>query len=148
MGCKHSNRIIVLLLGLTVVFLAAGCGHVMHPKAEAFLKEAKGATGVDTAITLTGMMETSLQQARSESGESAGLEALHGQFHALGRSFCDATEAQSKTALFDKAVTIRKEMKTVFHRLWDYKGDAARRTQHLDLFGTRLHELRETLQAI
>ena len=121
---------------------------MMHPQAEEIMKQAKGETGIDTATTLLGMMEASLQQAKTESGESPGLTALHDQFHALRHSFCEATDAQVNTAAYDKAVTIKKEMKTVFHRLWDYKDDPTRRDLHLDLFANRLKELRQTLQGI
>ncbi len=142
------NRRICLGVLVGAVLLFSGCGHMKHPQAEEFLKQANGPTGIDTASNLIGMMETSLQQAKTESGESPGLKTLHDQFHALGHSMCEATEAQVKAPAYDKAVTIKKEMKTVFHRLWDYKDDPTRRTLHLDLFDNRLKELRKAFQGI
>ncbi len=142
------SRVTYLGIFVGAILLFSGCGHMKHPQAEAFLKQAKGETGIETANNLIGMMETSLQQAKTESGESPGLKTLHDQFHALGHSMCEATCAQVKTPAYDKAVTIKKEMKTVFHRLWDYKDDPIRRTLHLDLFDERLKELRKAFQDI
>ncbi len=141
------NRVKHLGLLFGTILLFSGCSHT-HPQSQEFLNQAKGPTGVTTAQNLIGMMETSLQQAKTESGESPGLTTLHDQFHALRHSLCEATDAQVKTATYDKAVTIQKEMKTVFHRLWDYKDDPTRRTLHLDLFSNRLQKLRQALQAI
>lgn len=45
-------------------------------------------------------------------------------------------------------VTIRREMRSVFHRLWRYRDDPAMRALHLDLFAKRLQELREAVQAV
>ena len=142
------NRFISLVILLVIVLFLSGCGHSLTPQAKEFLRQAQGETGVNTALTLIGVMGSSLEQAKSETGESAGLTMLHDQFHALRHSLCDATEAQTKTASYDESVTILKEMKTVFHRLWDYRDDATRRSLHLDLFGNRLKELRQALQAI
>lgn len=44
--------------------------------------------------------------------------------------------------------TLRREMRTVFHRLWKYRDDPARRAAHLDLLAKRVQELREALQAV
>jgi hypothetical protein len=57
-------------------------------------------------------------------------------------------EAQAATTAYAKAVTIRREMRTVFHRLWKFREDSTLREAHLDLFAKRLQELRETVQAI
>ncbi len=141
------NRVIYVGVLFGAILLFSGCGHV-HPQSQEFLKQAKGQTGVDTARNLIGMMEASLQQAKTESGESPGLTTLHDQFHALRHSFCEATDEQVKTPAYDKAVTIKKEMKTVFHRLWDYKDDPTRRALHLDLFHNRLKELQQAFQAM
>ncbi len=142
------NRVIQFGVLLGVILLISGCNHMMHSQADEFLSQAKGETGIDTGLTLIGMMEASLQQAKTESGESPGLTRLHDQFHALRHSLCEATDAQVNTPAYDKAVTIKKEMKTIFHRLWSYKNESVRRVSHLDLFGNRLHELRQTLQSM
>lgn len=130
-----------------IILLFTGCSYT-HQQSQEFLKLAKGPTGVATALNLIEMMETSVQQAKIESGKSPGLTALHDQFHALRHSLCEATDAQINTTTYDKAVTINKEMKAVFHRLWDYKDDPARRALHLDLFDNRLKELKQALHAI
>ena len=138
------------LLGfaIAIILFFSSCSHIMHPQADEFLKQAKGQTGIDTAQTLIGMMKDSVQTAKSESGESPGLTALHDQFHALQHSMCEVSDAQTQNPTYDNAITMTKEMKTVFHRLWDYKDDASRRTLHLNLLGKRLDELRHTLQTL
>ena len=142
-----SRRVSLLALSLWLVALF-GCSSLFHPRAEEFFDQAKGETGVDTALALTDMMHTSLEQAKSETGESTGLADLHDQFHALHRSFCDVTESQATTPAYAKAVTLSEEMQAVFHRLWKYKENQTIRTLHLDLFASRLQELRQALQAI
>ena len=142
-----SRRVSLIALSLWLVVLS-GCSSLFHPRAEEFFNQAKGETGVDTALALTDMMNASLEQAKSEIGESTGLADLHDQFHALHHSFCDVTESQAATPAYTKAVTLSKEMREVFHRLWKYKDNQTLRTLHLDLFATRLQELRQTLQAI
>lgn len=121
---------------------------LFHPQAEEFYQQAKGATGRETALTLASMMETSAQQAKTEQGDSPGIEALHNQFHAFRKSFCDFSEQQRATTAYEQAVTLNKELKTVFHRLWKFQNDTSLRAAHLDLFLTRIQELRTTLQAI
>ena len=93
-------------------------------------------------------MESSGQQAKTEVGESPGLHDLHNQFHALHRSFCDFSDQQAGTPAYEQAVTFNKELKTVFHRLWKFKEDPALRAAHLDIFLSRVQELRTALQAI
>ena len=93
-------------------------------------------------------METSAQQAKTELGESPGLENLHNQFHALHRTLCDFPEQQTASPDYEYLLTLNKELKTVFHRLWKFKNDTTLRTIHLDLFLARIHELRSVLQAI
>jgi len=94
------------------------------------------------------MMETSIQQAKTEHGESPGLDNLHNQFHAFHKTFCEFTEQQSATTAFEQAYTLNKELKTIFHRLWKFKDDTALRGVHLDLFSDRLHEIKQVLQTI
>jgi hypothetical protein len=141
------------LLGLSAL---VGCGQLMHPRAGEFLKQAQQgsgagegkAHGIPTLINLTGMMEASLQAARRETASPSALNDLHDQFHALHQVFCQVTEVQAASPFYVKAVTLNKELRTVFHRLWKYRTDAMLRDLHLDLFALRLRELRETLQAV
>ena len=137
-----------LLFVLSSVLLVSGCGSLMHPKADEFYSQAKGATGKQTALALLAMMEDSVQQAKTELGESPGLDNLHNQFHAFHGTFCEFTEQQSATSAFEQAYTLNKELKTVFRRLWKFKNDTALRAFHLDLFSDRLKELKEVLQSI
>ena len=137
-----------LLFVLSSVLLFSGCSSLMHPKAEEFYTQAKGETGKQTALALLTMMEASAQQAKTEVGESTGLDNLHNQFHAFHGTFCEFTEQQSATTAFEQAYTLNKELKTVFHRLWKFKNDTALRAIHLDLFSDRLKELKKVLQSI
>jgi len=137
-----------LLFVLSSVLLVSGCGSLMHPKADEFYSQAKGVTGKQTALALLAMMEDSVQQAKTELGESPGLDNLHNQFHAFHGTFCEFTEQQSATTAFEQAYTLNKELKTVFRRLWKFKNDTALRAVHLDLFSDRLKELKEVLQSI
>ena len=138
----------VIFLALSSILFLSGCSGLIHPKAEEFYAQAKGATGQQTALALLAMMETSVQQAQTEVGESPGLESLHNQFHALHRTLCDFSEQQTDSPGYEHLITLNKELKTVFHRLWKFKGDAALRTIHLDLFLARIHELRTVTQSI
>jgi len=137
-----------LLFALSSVLLFSGCGSLMHPKADEFYTQAKGATGKQTALALLTMMETSAQKAKTEQGESPGLDDLHNQLHAFHGTFCEFTEQQSATTAFEQAYTLNKELNTIFHRLWKFKNDTALRGVHLDLFSVRLKELKEVLQSI
>jgi len=137
-----------LLFVLSSVLLVSGCGSLMHPKADEFYSQAKGVTGKQTALALLAMMEDSAQQAKTELGESPGLDNLHNQFHAFHGTFCEFTEQQSATTAFEHAYTLNKELKTIFHRLLNFKNDTALRAVHLDLFSVRLKELKEVLQSI
>jgi hypothetical protein len=137
-----------LLFVLSSVLLVSGCGSLMRPKADEFYFQAKDVTGKQTALALLAMMEDSAQQAKTELGESPGLDNLHNQFHAFHGTFCEFTEQQSATTAFEQAYTLNKELKTVFRRLWKFKNDTALRAVHLDLFSDRLKELKEVLQSI
>ncbi len=139
---------IILLFALSHVLLFSGCSSLMHPKAEEFYTQAKGATGQQTALALLAMMEVSAQQAKAEVGESLGLDNLHNQFYALHKTFCEFTKQQFATTAFEQAYTLNKELKTIFHRLWKFKNDTSLRAIHLDLFLARIHELRSVIQAI
>ncbi len=132
----------VLLTGLT------GCSYLFYPRAGDYTDQAKGATGVETIMNLTGMMEATAGKAKGGKGVDSALDDFHNQFHALNDAFCRVTEAQAKTPAYDLAVTHKKELKAIFRRLWKFKEDQPQRDQHLDLFVAELKELRETLQAI
>ncbi len=132
----------MLLIGLS------GCSYLFYPRAKEFAAKAKGDTGVDTLINLSAMMETSAKAAKGGKGYDQPLDDLHNQLHALMDSFCDVTEAQSKTPAYTLAVTHKKELGAVFGRLWKFKDDQPQRDQHLDLLVAELKELRETLQTL
>ena len=141
------KHFIMIIGGLTLMTLT-GCMGLFHPGAEEIYTQAKGPNAQQTALTILDMMKTSVQQAKTEQGESAGLEALHNQFHAFHKTFCDFSDQQRTTTAYEQAVTLNKEMKTVFHRLWKFKQDTSLRTAHLDLMLYRIHELQVLIQAI
>lgn len=141
---KH--RILIVLC--VAMMLQTGCMGLFHPQAEEIYNEAKSSNAQNTALTILDMMETSAQQAKTEHGDSPGIEGLHDEFHAFHKTFCDFSEQQRATTAYEQAVTLNKELKTVFHRLWKFKQDTALRTAHLDLLLARIQELRTTIQAI
>jgi len=139
----------VLNCALVIALLgSAGCSYLFYPRAGEFREKAKGATGIETLVNLTNMLEASAKAARGGQGYDAPLNDLHNQFHALNDSFCDVTKEQAATPAYAKAVTINKELRTVFKRLWKYRNEQPGRDAHLDLFAKRVQELRETLQAV
>jgi hypothetical protein len=131
-----------MLLGLS------GCSYLFYPRAGDYATQAKGASGVETMINLTNMMEATAGKAKGGKGVDTAFDDLHNQFHALSDAFCGVTEAQTKTPAYDLAVTHKKELTAIFKRLWKFKGDQPQRDQHLDLLSTELKALRETLQTI
>ncbi len=95
------------------------------------------------------MMEESIRQAKSEPVEEIpGLTDLHAQLHALHRAFDDMTDSQASRPASITAVTLRKDLVTVFYRLGRFREDRTLRDLHLDLFAARLQELRQALQAV
>ena len=132
----------ILLIGLS------GCSYLFYPRAGDYATQAKGASGVETMINLTNMMEASAAKAKGGKGVDNAFDDLHNQLHALMDSFCGVTEAQAKTPGYDLAVTHKKEMVAIFKRLWKFKDDQPQRDQHLDLLNAELKELRDTLQTI
>jgi hypothetical protein len=132
----------ILIIGLT------GCSYLFYPRAGDYRDHAKGATSIDTMVTLTNMMDASARAAKGGKGVDHALDDLHNQFHALDDSFCDVTKEQAKTPAYDLAVTHKKEVGAIFRRLWKFKDDQPQRDQHLDLMAAELQELRETLQTI
>ena len=132
----------VLLIGLS------GCSYLFYPRAGDYAAQAKGASGVETMINLTNMMEATAAKARGGKGNDTAFDDLHNQFHALSDAFCGVTDAQAKTPAYDLAVTHKKELTAIFKRLWKFKNDQPQRDLHLDLLSVELKELRDTLQTI
>jgi hypothetical protein len=132
----------LLLIGLS------GCSYLFYPRAGDYATQAKGASGVETMINLTRMMEVSAEKAKGGKGIDSAFDDLHNQFHALNDSFCGVTSAQAKTPAYDLAITHKKELTAIFKRLWKFKDDQPQRDQHLDLLITEVKELRDTLQTI
>ena len=126
----------------------SGCSYLFYPRAADYTAQAKGASGVETIINLTTMMEASTAKAKGGRGNDTAYDDLHNQFHALRGAFCDVTDAQTKTPAYDLAVTHKKELTAIFKRLRKFKDDQPQRDQHLDLLSTELKELRDTLQTI
>ena len=136
-----------LALALVLTSLS-GCSYLFYPRAGDYAMQAKGASGVETMINLTNMMEASANKAKGGKGVDTAFDDLHNQFHALNDAFCGVTDVQAKTPAYDLAITHKKEMTAIFKRLWKFKGDQPQRDQHLDLLSTELKELRDTLQTI
>jgi len=137
------------VLALTLLLTGlSGCSYLFYPRAGDYATQAKGASGVETMINLTNMMEASAAKAKGGKGVDNAFDDLHNQLHALMDSFCGVTEAQAKTPGYDLAVTHKKEMVAIFKRLWKFKDDQPQRDQHLDLLNAELKELRDTLQTI
>jgi len=132
----------MLLIGLS------GCSYLFYPRAGDYATQAKGATGVETMINLTNMMEASAAKAKGGKGVDGALDDYHNQLHALLNSYCSVTDAQVKTPAYDLAVTHKKELTAIFWRLWKFKGDQPQRDQHLDLSIAEVKELRGTLQTM
>lgn len=137
----------VLALALILTSLS-GCSYLFWPRAGDYATEAKGASGVETMINLTNMMEATAAKAKGGKGNDNAFDDLHNQLHALLDSFCGITEAQAKTPAYDLAVTHKKELIAIFKRLWKFKDDQPQRDQHLDLLSAEVKELRETLQTL
>ena len=137
------------LLALSMLLIGlSGCSYLFYPRAGDYATQAKGASGVETMINLTNMMEVSANKAKGGRGVDTAFDDLHNQFHALNDAFCGVTEAQAKLPTYDLAVTHKKELTAIFKRLWKFKGDQPHRDLHLDLLNAELRELRDTLQTI
>ncbi len=142
-------RRVIGLLSLSVLLIGlSGCSYLFYPRAGDYAMQAKGASGVETMINLTTMMEATAAKAKDGKGVDTAFDDLHNQFHALSDAFCGVTDAQAKMPAYDLAVTHKKELRTIFKRLWKFKGDQPQRDLHLDLLATELKELRDTLQTI
>ena len=142
---QRTIGLLVLALMLTSL---SGCSYLFYPRAGDYAMQAKGASGVETMINLTNMMEATAGKAKGGKGVDRAFDDLHNQFHALNDAFCGVTDVQAKTPAYDLAVTHKKELTAIFKRLWKFKGDQPQRDQHLNLLNTELKELRDTLQTI
>ncbi|MEQ1655844.1 MAG: hypothetical protein ABL960_09120 [Nitrospira sp.] len=142
------KRTIGLLAVALMLTTLSGCSYFFYPRAGDYATQAKGASGVETMINLTNMMEATAAKAKGGKGVDNAFDDLHNQLHALMDSFCGVTKEQAKTPAYDLALTHKKELGAVFGRLWKFKDDQPQRDQHLDLLSAELKELRETLQTI
>ena len=142
------KRTIELLAVALLLTTLSGCSYLFYPRADDYATQAKGASGVETMINLTNMMEATAAKAKGGKGVDNAFDDLHNQLHALMDSFCGVTKEQAKTPAYDLALTHKKELGAVFGRLWKFKDDQPQRDQHLDLLSAELKELRETLQSI
>ena len=137
------------VLALTLMLAGlSGCSYLFYPRAGDYATQAKGASGVETMINLTNMMEATAAKAKGGKGVDTAFDDVHNQFHALNDAFCGVTDAQAKTPAYDLAVTHKKELMAIFKRLWKFKDDQPQRDLHLDLLAIELKELRDTLQTI
>jgi len=141
----RTMNIMAVIILLTVT---SGCRYLFYPRAGDYAVQAKGATAVDTMVNLTTMMEATAAKAKGGKGNDTAFDDYHNQLHALLDSYCEVTKEQQKTPAYDLAVTHKKELVTIFKRLWKFKDDQPQRDQHLDLSIAELKELRETLQTI
>jgi hypothetical protein len=142
------QRVISFLTLALLLTGLSGCSYLFYPRAGDYATQAKGASGVETMINLTNMMEATAAKAKGGKGVDNAFDDLHNQLHALSDAFCGVTDAQAKTPAYDLAVTHKKEMMAIFKRLWKFKDDQPQRDQHLDLLTAELKELRDTLQTI
>ena len=142
------QRTIGLLALALMLTTLSGCSYLFYPRAGDYATQAKGASGVETMINLTNMMEATATKAKGGKGVDNAFDDLHNQLHALMDSFCGVTKEQAKTPAYDLALTHKKELGAIFWRLWKFKDDQPQRDQHLDLSIAELKELRETLQTI
>jgi hypothetical protein len=131
-----------------LVLIQSGCSYLFYPKADTYLTQAKGTTGTETIMNLVGMLEQSAKAARQPQNYQSGMDDLHNQLHALNDAYCQVTKQQAATPAYAKATTLRKELWTIFKRLWRHREDQAIRETHLDLFSARLQEVREALKDI
>src|SRR5881409_1689587 len=90
----------VLAIGVLLIGLS-GCSYLFWPRASDYRNQAKGATGVETMVNLTNMMEASAKAAKGGKGLDNPLDDFHNQFHALNDSFCDVTKEQADTPAYD-----------------------------------------------
>ena len=137
----------LVLIGL-LLLSTSGCSYLFYPHAKEFTAKAKGETGVETLINLTTMAEATALKAKGGKGVDEAFDDLHNQFHAIDDSVCSIDKSPRQQPTYALAVTHNKELKTIFKRLWKFKDDQPQRDQHLDLFVSKLQEMRQTLQSL
>lgn len=142
------RHIVSILSAVMLVTGLTGCSYLFYPRASDFAEKGKGASGVETLVNLTTMMEASAKASNGGKGYDQPLNDLHNQFHAFDNSLCCLDKAQREQPAYALAVTHNNELWAIFKRLWKFKDDQPQRDQHLDLFATEVRELRETLQTI
>lgn len=142
------NKVLTMLVGAILMVTVTGCSYIFYPRADEFAEKAKGATGVETLVNLTVMLEASAQAARGGKGYDQPLNDLHNQFHALHDAMCGVTKEQANTPAYASAVTINKELWAIFKRLWKFKDEQPQRDNHLDRFTRHVQQLRETIQTL
>lgn len=138
----------ILPIAALLLLSTSGCSYLFYPHAKEFTEKAKGATGVETLINLTTMAEASANAAKGGTGVDQSFDDLHNQFHAINDSICCVEKSVREQPVYALAVTHNKELKAIFKRLWKFKNDQPQRNQHLDLFVSELHEMRQTLQTL
>ncbi|MBM4132568.1 MAG: hypothetical protein FJ245_02265 [Nitrospira sp.] len=137
------------LLALSVLLIGlSGCSYLFYPRASDYAEQAKGASGVETLLNLTTMMEASAGAAKAGTGYDQPLNDLHNQFHAFDDNLCCLDKDKRDQPAYALAVTHNKELWAIFKRVWKFKSDQPQRSQHLDLFVVELGELRDTLKTI
>src|SRR4029079_9125828 len=77
---QRTIGLLVLALMLTSL---SGCSYLFYPRAGDYARQAKGASGVETMINLTNMMEATAGKAKGGKGVDTAFDDLHNQFHAL-----------------------------------------------------------------
>ena len=138
----------ILPIAALLLLSTSGCSYLFYPHAKEFTEKAKGATGVETLINLITMAEASANAAKGGKGVDQPFDDLHNQFHAINDSICCVEKSVREQPVYALAVTHNKELKAIFKRLWKFKDDQPQRNQHLDLFVSELHEMRQTLQTL
>lgn len=132
----------LFLLGLS------SCSYLFYPRAAEYAANARGATGVETLINLTMMMEDSANRAKGGKGVDEPFDDYHNQLHALLDSCCNVTKEQAKTAAYEQAMAHKKELKSIFYELWSSKDKQPERDQYLDQSIAKLQEMRAQLEQI
>src|SRR5438132_13245160 len=128
-------RSLTSLLATAMLLISlSGCSYLFWPRADEYLQKAKGASGVETILNLTTMLEASAKAARGGKGYDQSLNDLHNQFHALDNAFCGVTKEQAATPGDALAVTKEKELFAISKRLCYCTGDRPRPDAHLDWF--------------
>jgi hypothetical protein len=110
-------------------------------------QQANGATGQQTALTLISMDGHHRSPSTGGGRGFSGLKKQHNQFHALHKTLRNFSVQQTATPPFMYTLTLHKELKPGFHRLWKFKHDTALHAIQLDLFRSRVQELPTAMQS-